>query len=189
MKVKDERKVTAIYAATVALVGEVGLAGLRMSAIAERASLASGTLYIYFESKEVLLNTLYKKIVLEGTIQVFEKIRHLSIKKQFSILWESTVRFRYERNAEIVFVDQFKYSPMMSEESNQITEKFIAHLSYLLDLGKKEMIIKNIDNNLLIPMLYGYADDLSKYLTLKGVKLTNTIIEETFTVSWDAIKA
>ncbi len=189
MKLKDERKVTAIYAATVALVGEVGLAGLRMSAIAEKAKLASGTLYIYFESKEHLLNELYQHIMMSGTIQLLPNITHLPMKMQFNVIWESVIRFRYQRKDEVLFLDQFRYSPMLSEENSKLTERFISHISKLLDLGKEQMIVKSWSNDLLIPLLYGYANDLARYLAVRKVALTDEIVEQTFKICWDAIKA
>ena len=60
MKEKDPNKVKAIFKATIELAGRVGLSGLKMSDIAKEAAMASGTLYIYFSSKEALLNELYK---------------------------------------------------------------------------------------------------------------------------------
>ncbi|NAS11758.1 TetR/AcrR family transcriptional regulator [Poritiphilus flavus] len=189
MKPKDGKKVTAIYDATVALIGEVGLAGLRMSAIAEKAKLASGTLYIYFESKEHLLNALYSKIMMEGTIQLLPNITHLPVKKQLYVIWESVIRFRYGRNDEMIFLDQFRYSPMISEENSKLTEKFISHVEKMLDSGKEEMIVKELDNHFLIPLLYGYANDLSRYLVVRNVALTEEVITRSFGICWDAIKA
>ena len=56
MKPKDEDKQQAIADATFALVAQVGLSGLTMAAIAREAGIATGTLYVYYKSKEELLN-------------------------------------------------------------------------------------------------------------------------------------
>ena len=62
MKPKDDKKLRAITRATFALVEQTGLSGLTMAAIAREAGLATGTLYVYFKSKEDLLTGLYERI-------------------------------------------------------------------------------------------------------------------------------
>ena len=60
VKLKDDDKLRAIARATFALVEQTGLSGLTMAAIAREAGLATGTLYVYFRSKEELLVALLR---------------------------------------------------------------------------------------------------------------------------------
>ena len=61
MKPKDDEKLQAIADATFALVEKAGLSGLTMADIAGAAGIATGTLYVYYSSKEELINDLYQK--------------------------------------------------------------------------------------------------------------------------------
>ncbi|MES1163645.1 MAG: helix-turn-helix domain-containing protein, partial [Rhizobacter sp.] len=61
VKPKDDEKLRSIATATFALVEQTGLSGLTMAAIAREAGLATGTLYVYFKSKEELLVALYEQ--------------------------------------------------------------------------------------------------------------------------------
>ncbi|MBS1565823.1 MAG: helix-turn-helix transcriptional regulator, partial [Bacteroidetes bacterium] len=55
MKPKDDTKIEQIFAATLRLVEEIGVAGITMRQIAREAGMATGTLYIYFKDKESLI--------------------------------------------------------------------------------------------------------------------------------------
>jgi AcrR family transcriptional regulator len=59
----DKRE--SILAAAVHLIARLGLHATPMSAVAKRAGVAAGTLYLYFPSKEAMINALYLE-VLEG---------------------------------------------------------------------------------------------------------------------------
>jgi AcrR family transcriptional regulator len=60
-RVRSPEKRTAILEAAVHEIAEVGL-GASTAAIAERAGIASGTLFTYFANKEELLNELYLEL-------------------------------------------------------------------------------------------------------------------------------
>lgn len=189
MRLKDDAKVKAIFKSTIALTGEVGIAGLKMSSIAKKAKIASGTLYIYFKGKEELLNELYKHLILGGTLSILPNIAHLPIKKQLFAIWSNVVKFRVSNSSEVAFMHQFRYSPFMTKTTAELDLRLINHVLGLIDAGKKELIVKDVDNDLLLPLLYGYANDLAIQLVKKKVKLTEEIIDQTFVICWDAMKA
>ena len=84
---------------------------------------------------------------------------------------------------------QFRYSSFISEESRKMDEQFVNHVVALLNVGKKEFIVKDMDNNILFPLLYGYVNNLARHFTAKKINLTEKIVEQTFGICWDAIKA
>src|ERR1043165_1290577 len=59
MRTKDETKAQDILRATLDEVQKVGLAGLSVEAVARRAGVATGTVYVYFQGKDALLDQLY----------------------------------------------------------------------------------------------------------------------------------
>jgi AcrR family transcriptional regulator len=70
VKPRDEHKIEQIFQATLVLVKEKGLAGITMGEIARAAKIATGTLYIYFESKEQLINELFTSVA-ESLLLIF----------------------------------------------------------------------------------------------------------------------
>ena len=53
VKPRDEAKARDILAATLHEIEHVGLAGLSMEAVARRAGVATGTVYIYYKNKAI----------------------------------------------------------------------------------------------------------------------------------------
>jgi len=189
VRLKDDGKIEAIFEATIALTSTKGLNGLTMSAIAKKAKIASGTLYIYFEGKEQLLNELYRYLMLKGTLSLLPSIAHLPLKQQLFTIWSNVLKFRISNSSQAAFLHQFRYSSFLSEESRKVDEQFVGHLVAFLNAGKKEFIVKDMDNNILIPLMYGYVNNLARHLALKKIKMTEKIVEQTFVICWDAIKA
>src|SRR6476661_6120071 len=56
----DKRE--AILAAALRLIARLGLHAAPMSAVAREAGVAAGTLYLYFPSKEAMINALYLEL-------------------------------------------------------------------------------------------------------------------------------
>src|SRR6476661_2644445 len=57
----DKRE--AILAAALRLIARLGLHATPMSAVAKQAGVAAGTLYLYFPSKEAMINALYLEVL------------------------------------------------------------------------------------------------------------------------------
>src|SRR5690242_12712168 len=57
----DKRE--AILAAALRLIARLGLHAAPMSAVAREAGVAAGTLYLYFPSKEAMINALYLEVL------------------------------------------------------------------------------------------------------------------------------
>lgn len=65
MRTKDENKRIAIRDATVTEVVEGGLPGASIGRIAERAGVSQGTIYLYYDNKDVLIRQVYVEIKLQ----------------------------------------------------------------------------------------------------------------------------
>ncbi|AYN66991.1 TetR/AcrR family transcriptional regulator [Euzebyella marina] len=189
VRLKDDAKIEAIFNSAIELTEEIGLNKLTMSAIADKANIASGTLYVYFNSKEQLLNDLYKRLISEGTLSLLPAISHLPIKQQLFNIWSNVLNFRMANSAEVAFMHEFRYSPYLSDDAKMMDREFVLHILKLLDAGKEELIVKDLSNDILLPLMYGYVDNLARHLVYKNIGLTPEIIRQTFTICWDAIKA
>lgn len=191
MKEKDPDKVTSIYRATLERVSEVGLQGLKMAEIAKRAQIASGTLYLYFSSKEELLNSLYRQLKLQQSYlkPVSQAESALPLKLQLKAIWTQALKYRMAHYAEAFFLEQFARSPALSEESKQVSDQITAHLLTLLELAKAELIIKNLPNELLFCLLLGLLKETTSLCQAKQQELDQDLIENSFLLCWDALKA
>ncbi|MCE7995780.1 MAG: TetR/AcrR family transcriptional regulator [Roseivirga sp.] len=189
MKPKDEKKLQAIFNATLSLTGQEGIVGLTMSKIAKTAKIGIGTLYVYFESKEELVNELYRQLKTGGTLSMIDDLKALPVKPQLLEVWKRTLQYRVENHAQMVFMEQFLNSPFISEESRGLSYQFTAYLTDLLETGQQQMIIKQADEAILMNLLSGYSRQLAAHLVDTKTPLTEKVINESFSLCWDAIKS
>lgn len=161
MKEKDPDKIPAIFQATVKRVGEVGLMGLRMADIAKTAKIASGTLYLYFASKEDLLNALYRHLKTQQTFLFAPSAQEAQqpLKLRLKNIWAQSLRFR------------------------------LAHLNQMLNQGKQQILLKDLDNALLLCLLWGFLKETAHFCKWQGAEITEELIEQSFELCWDAIRA
>lgn len=190
MKEKDPDKVTSIYRATLERVNEVGLEGLKMAEIAKRAQIASGTLYLYFSSKEELLNSLYRHLKLQQSYlkPASQMEAAQPLKLQLKAIWEQALKYRMAHYLEAFFLEQFYRSPALSEESKAVSDQIVSHLHTLLERGKNELIIKNLPNELLFCLLLGFLRETVSLCQAQNQAIDATLIDNTFVLCWDALR-
>ncbi|MEL6562040.1 MAG: TetR/AcrR family transcriptional regulator, partial [Bacteroidota bacterium] len=161
MKVKDQQKVADLFKATLELTESVGLAGLKMSEIARHANLASGTIYVYFNSKETLLNELYSKLKKESINQLQIDRTNSSFKIEFKKVWLASLAYRLKHQRETIFMMQFRNSPFISDYNKSITDQYLVELESFICRGVDEQLIKNIDIQTLIATILGLLNEFS----------------------------
>ena len=190
MRIKDDNKVESIYKASLKLIMQTGIAGLTMSKLAREAGLATGTLYIYFKSKEELLNNLYIKLndeSVERFLQGYDETEpfRIGLKK----IWINYLTHRIEHYEESVFLEQYYRSPFITKDHKRLAEKMKSPVHKLIQRGKKEMLIKNdIDDEMLFLSLLGFIRELADEHVTNVYKLNKERIEQAFQLSWDTIK-
>jgi AcrR family transcriptional regulator len=160
-----------------------------MSKIAKKAKIGIGTLYVYFESKEALVNALYQGLKNKGSLSVIDQVQGMPVKLQLMKVWEHTLRYRIKNHAEMIFMEQFLNSSFISEKSKHLSNQFINYLGKLLKTGQEQMFIKSLDETILINLLTGYSRQLASHLVSNKTPITKQVIEESFSLCWDAIKA
>ena len=93
MKPKDDEKLAAIAKAAFALVEKVGLSGLTMADIARAAGIATGTLYVYYSSKDELINALYRSSKTAAVVRLLEGYdARLSFRSRARIFWRNATQ-------------------------------------------------------------------------------------------------
>ena len=138
MKPRDEQKTNAIFKATLKLVEEKGLAGITINEIATRAGLATGTVYIYFESKDKLVNELYVACRKASAAVYFKNYNPAQpFQTGFKTIWRNLVNYRIKNFKEAIFLEQCYHSPFITETAREMTKKLFQPLYSLMETGKK----------------------------------------------------
>lgn len=190
MKSKDEQKGEAIIQHTLRLIFTEGLAGLKMSSIAQSAGIAVGTLYLYFKNKEELLNHIFLQYKRESMFALAQKIDcEQPFKVNFKQLWLNFLRFAVENPEQATLLEQLHRSPYLRPEVLAETEILLDPIRQMLNEGKQQMLIKHIDNEILLAFLSGSINQIARRFVEKDRKLTPEQFEQAFTMAWDAVRA
>lgn len=189
VKPKDPEKINQIHAATLALVRAHGLTGLTMALIGKKAGLGMGTLYVYYTSKEALINNLFKTLKTQNTARIYKGLKN---EEGFKLALKGLVinylqnRFKYYE--EHFFIEQCVHSHFLDASSRAIDEEAYIGFYALLEKGKKELLIKPLPNDLLTSFLIGGANELVNRQIHQNTKPGKTFFEQCFQLCWDTIK-
>jgi AcrR family transcriptional regulator len=190
MRVKDKQKTEIVYASTLSLVARIGLAGLTMPMIAKASGIATGTIYIYFRSKEDLVTELHKEVGRRFRSKVFSgNSPDRPIKEVLRNMWENLLSYSVSNHEEHVFLQQINVSPYTREnEPLFLTREVLAPLQEVLHAGQKQDLIKTDGDLIIQQLLSGFASQLAGLIHGNPALLTKDFINVTFSYFWDAIK-
>jgi AcrR family transcriptional regulator len=156
----------ALFDAAAEVVGILGYADASIARIAERAGLAQGTFYLYFESRQELFDQLLPRVgemmldrvreSIRGARDFFE-IEERGLTAFFNFLVENPGFFR-------ILYETDPVSPIAGERHiNLLVQKY----TRVVDRALKERQIRplsTVETDVLIYLIMGARDYLSKYL-------------------------
>lgn len=189
VRLKTEDKREAILLATLRLVNSNGFHAAPMSKIASDAGVSAGTIYVYFQSKEDLVNTLYRELKLKFARKALLNFNPgAPVKKGFEIIWRNILAYKLNEPEEAAFLEQCDNTPMVTDSSRELGLKSLQPLFDLWERGQQEGIIKPLCRYMLFahslfPVIY-VANAYSKIRE----ELSNEAVEASFGASWDAIR-
>ncbi|MBP7230486.1 MAG: TetR/AcrR family transcriptional regulator [Syntrophaceae bacterium] len=184
-----------IMQAALELIAEQGFHDAPMSEIAKKAGVAAGTIYRYFENKEVLINELFQEIedkiskaILDG--YVIEK----PVREKFFFIFIGSFRYFLANPLHFRYMEQYINSPYgISKRRDVFLEKKTNHhghetLRVIFEEGISQQILKNIPVLVLFslfigPMLYLIRDHILGFIVLD-----EPLIQQIAEACWDSIK-
>ncbi len=186
---KKKEKRAALLQATLLLINQGGIQEASMSKVAKMASVSPGTIYLYFENKQDLVNQLYLDIKAEFSEEAFKDFKKEEpVKESFEKIWYRIASFQTQKSEEASFLTQCDNTPMIDEESRQ---EGLKHLQPLVDLwnrGQEEGIIKRISPYVLYAFTIYPMAFLMNTKNRSYCKLDEQILEKAFEAAWDSIK-
>ncbi|APD08199.1 HTH-type transcriptional repressor Bm3R1 [Flavobacteriaceae bacterium UJ101] len=176
-----------ILASALQLLTETGIHNTPMSAIAKVAGTGMGTIYNYFPNKELLINEIYVSIKAKEMSIFIDFDKSKPIRTQFELYFTSIIEFFIQNPLYFKFMEQLQASPIITEESREAGKKLISPVIELLNTGKEQRIIKNIESSELLIFISG---SILSYLRwyFNEMKTNNTSLKNQMNLVWDAIK-
>ena len=188
-KPRDEQKIESIYQAALEIILKEGFSGLRMSQVAKKAKLATGTVYIYFKNKTELINKLYLLIKKRSTRQIFSGVpMNGPFLDNFEQIWYNYLEYNLQKPEEGAFVEQYYRSPYLQPDVVEETDRLLLPIFDLLERGKRERLVSPAPTPLLVSQLIGGINELVKWHLNGRILLDEAAKKQAFRMAWNSIK-
>ena len=187
---KEDKRFAVIHAA-LDLVAEHGFHGAPMAAVAERADVAAGTIYRYFENKDALIVETFR--FLEDVL--YEVVRNGypeggTVRERYLHVGRTLMRYLVDSPREFRFIEQFQNSPYGAHHRR---EKMLGKgdRNLVLDLfeeGKREGIVKDLPVPVLMALAFGPLMQICRDAALGFVTLDDRLLADSVEACWDAVR-
>lgn len=185
---KDE-----IVKAALELIAEHGFHGAPMAMIAERAGVGAGTIYRYFENKDVLISGLYGEI--EERMQSFIMngyAQDAPFRARFLHLGASLLRYFIEHPLDFRYIEQFHNSPygvaVRRDKLLGNREGGCNAFKELFEQGAAQQVLKDFPLVILFDLAFGPLVTIARDHILGFISLDDSLIERTIEACWDGVR-
>lgn len=183
-------KELALLQATLTLVNHQGFHAASMSKIAQMAGISPGTIYLYFENKQDMLDKLY--IIIKSEMCEYAFMKHNpqgGVVEEFKNIWYRIADYKISHIKEAMFLANCDITPVVTESSKKKALEFLNPLLDVWRRGQEEGIIRNIS----LHLIYAFSVNPLSYLIFskvdKKIKLTQKQTDEAYEMAWKAIEA
>lgn len=182
-------KKKAILDAVLVLITKRGLYDTPMSEVANTANVAAGTIYHYFKNKEALILELYAGSKSQMMGAIIENVdENATYQRQFVKLWKNLYNFFTGQPKLFKFMEQFENSPFLDKIPKLEYEKYYSSISFFLNSGIEQRILKPLPVDLMTRMLYGEIAAVAKTAIYDPDSIDNQKIIKAIEISWEGFK-
>jgi TetR/AcrR family transcriptional regulator, repressor of fatR-cypB operon len=174
------------------LIAEHGFHGAPMAMIAEQAGVGAGTIYRYFENKDVLIKELYRELeekmypcILEGYAV------EAPLRMRFLHLGTALLRYFIEHPLHFRYLEQFHNSPYgVAFRRDKILGKAggCDVFRELFEQGAAQQVVKEFPLVILFALAFGPLLTVARDHILGFVQLDETMIKRTIEACWDGVR-
>lgn len=193
---QDKREV--IVTAALELIAENGFHDAPCSLIAERAGVATGTIYRYFENKDVLIHELYAEQENRITAMLMQGyLPDRPIRDRFLHLVIGILEYFITHPLEFKYIEQFHNSPygtafrrdklLGNIENSDTTGRCDIYKQLFLE-GLEQKVIKDFPLPLLFDLAFGPIISVARNHILGFVQLDDSLISRIAEACWDSLK-
>jgi AcrR family transcriptional regulator len=180
----------AILDAALALFGERSFDGTPVPLVAERAGVGAGTIYRYFESKEALVNAVYRRCKLELLDALTRDLpADPSPRQEFRWLWCGLWAFASERAPAFRFLETQHHARYLDAESGRVAEALDAPILDFIRRGQQADEIRALAPEILGALVLGAFVGLFKAAQAGSLELSPAVLAGSEQAAWDMISS
>jgi len=168
-----------------------GVQNTSTAAIANEAGTAAGTLFLYFPTKQDLINELVLKIAREESEYIKTLLDpSLSVQDTFFTIWSGSIRWLLENMDLYEFNQQIRDTNLVEEGIVQETGKYFSFYYEAIQRGLEVGVIKPYPADLVGGFLYqDIVATMNLLRTQSNPRKQEEIVQMGFDIFWDGIKA
>jgi len=168
-----------------------GFHGTATSKIAQESGVATGTLFNYYATKEILIVSLYNSIMKSMDDFIIESIASHSVSKEsFRSLFVASLNWNLDNITEFQYLQQFNNSPYSKSEMTKILSQEEHPLYVLIQNGIDLVLIKPMPVAYIFSLFTAQINGLYSYLISNEIakEKATALTEETFELLWKMIE-
>lgn len=188
MNVQSEEKIDKIFRATLELIAVNGIHNTPMSAVSRKAGVAAGTIYHYFESKDILINKLYIYIKKDLIAQIMKHYDPKnSFKTSFFDIWMNYYNYLVNNPDILSFIEQCTNTPIINQETRKVADEITGPLVQFLELCIKKNVIKLSSLYLVVSLIHSSVVSLAKLHISGQLRVTEDVKMSVADYSWKGL--
>jgi AcrR family transcriptional regulator len=145
-----------ILDAALELFVERGFFGTAVPEIAEKAGVGAGTIYRYFESKEALVNTIYRQEKQRFAQVVLDDFpANATTREQFRTMWMRMAKFATDNLKAFIFMELHHHQRYLDVESRSLEQRMLALFTGVVVAAQARRELKSGPPRLLMGIVMG----------------------------------
>lgn len=168
-----------------------GVQNTSTAAIAKEAGTAAGTLFLYFPTKQDLINELVLQISKDQSEYMQTLLnRSLPVRDMFFMIWQGSIRWFLEHRDAYEYVQQVRDTGLVDKAVVKESGKSFVYFYDAIQKGLNEEILKPYPLELIGAFLYQDIVAVMNLLrTQPRSKKRDEIIQAGFEIFWDGVRA
>lgn len=187
---KSEDKQEAILSAALSLFVTRGFHGTAMPLLAKKAGVAAGTIYHYFDSKETLVNVLFRRW--KGIIaqRIYTAFPHEApAREQYRAIWTSMAEFALENPEAFAFLEFHHHGSYLDDESRALDRALKQFGEAFVEVARKAGTLKDLQPVALMELTFGAFNGMMRAHYDGRLALNDELIAAAERACWDMVAA
>lgn len=182
----SQPKRTAILEAALERFAELGVNGVAVPDIANRARVGTGTIYRYFENKEALVNALFQEEKIRfGEYLAQSNGRKGPTRELFNEHWQRMIGFAREHPRAFRFLELQDHLPYLNEHSRELEREVLRKLAQpARNLQQQGVFRSDIRAEVLMATVWGAFVNLMKAERAGYIELSDKDIDDARDACW-----
>jgi len=177
-----------LLAAALDLFETRGFDGVAVPEIAAKAGVAVGTVYRYFETKEALVNALYRLLKQSYNATVLAPVEPgLPTREIFSAYWQRMTAFARRNPHAIRFMDLHHHGAYLDDESRALSRTYAKAAERFVRDARARGDIRDLDPVMVVALMWGAAAGLTKFSASGSLTFDARAANEMEEALWRAI--